>query len=200
MRNLLTAMLFAGAIGSASAAPITLTDIFNPNPDYLFDGSASTATLNFTQSLLDDGFNALTDTLTSASITLRFKDESTDVAPESVSFALDGLSFGTRTITSGGAIFTVTFSDSSLLGLLSDGLLDVTLTNAGTLTGASSGRSDFLFLDSTLTVDGKRKNIPAGNDPQGNGPQASVPEPGTFALLGLASALGFALTRRRRIS
>jgi hypothetical protein len=72
----LLGIALAAIFGSVSAAPITFTDIYNPTPDYLFDGTSGTATLSFTHDIIDDGYNALTDAINDVSLVLRFKDES----------------------------------------------------------------------------------------------------------------------------
>ena len=79
---------------------------------------------------------------------------------------------------------------ASLIALVVDGLLNVTLDNAGLLTTAPNNRSDFLFLDSTLTVDVERSLLP----PLSTG---TVSEPHSVALVGLA-LVGLLLRRRLR--
>ena len=181
MRRVLAALLLTTAFDAANAAPITLTDVVDPNPDHLFDGNGgANAIHNFSHSLLDDGYSAGTDLINAVSITLRFADESNDVAAESVAFSFDGVSVGQQTITSGGATYSAVFSDPSLIALLADGLLNVTLQNAGVTTANPADRSDFRFLDSTLTVNLERTAIGS----------RGVPEPYTLALAGFAFAAG----------
>lgn len=141
----------------ANGTIYTFTDVVDPNPDVLIS-FGNHKSYNFSHSILDDGYNALTDSITSASLMLNFKDESNDTAPESVSFAFDLAPFGTQTITSGGATFTANFSGPSLINLLSgDGILNVTLGNAGITNGHQDNRSDFQFLGSTLAVNADRE-------------------------------------------
>jgi len=191
MRKLLATIVLSAATSAAHALPITFSDVINPN--YLFNGNGgANATQSFSHNLLDDGFNAATDTITAASLTLRFSDESADAAPELVAFIFDGLPFGTQTITSGGATFVVTFTGLSLMALVAEGALDMTLNNAGSTTTSPENRSDFLFLDSTLTVDATRAALSPPSEPS-----TPVPEPGSLALTGFGLAAA-ALERRKR--
>jgi len=122
-------------------------------------------------------------------LTLRFADESADTDPESVRFTFDNQLFGDSVITAGGGIFSRTFS-VNLATLLDDGLLNVTLRNDGTTSGPQDLRSDFYFLDSTLSV---RVDRTLGTL-QGT---LQVPLPTTLALLGIGLAgLGWAQRRR----
>jgi hypothetical protein len=182
---------------SASAIPMTFVDKVNPGPDHKLIAFGNNLSYSFTHSVLADqdgagnfwsgnyGYNPLTDHIFSASLVLRFKDESDDIAPESVKFIFDNQSFGTQTITSGGAIYTATFLDESNT-LLNDGILNVTLENAGITNGPQAGRSDFLFIDSTLIVEVER------------GVQSAqlIPEPDTLALISLC-LVGLVYSRRK---
>jgi hypothetical protein len=126
--------------------------VVDPSPDELIAFGVN-KTYSFSHNILDEGYNALTDSITSSSLVFSFLDESTDAAAESVFFTFDLSSFGSQLITSGGATFTSEFSGLTLNGLLaSDGTLNVELENAGTTNGHQEDRSDFLFLGSTLTV------------------------------------------------
>lgn len=194
---LFTSIILLLITATSNAAIITLTDKFDPSSDQLIS-FGNNISYSFTHSVIADqdgtgnlwsgsyGYNSLIDTITNASIALRFKDESSDGALESVQLIFDGQSFGTQTVTSGGAIYTATIS-SDWGTLLNDGILNVKLENAGTTNGHQDGRSDFLFLDSTLTVDIERGGaLPAA--------QISEPAPLTLIGLGLVSLL---FTRRK---
>lgn len=188
---LFTSVILLLVTATSNAAIITLTDKFDPSSDQLIS-FGNNISYSFTHSIIADqdgvgnvwsgsyGYNSLSDAITGASIALRFKDESSDGALESVQLIFDGQSFGTQTITTGGNIYTATIS-SEWGSLLSDGILNVILQNAGTTSGPQDGRSDFLFLDSTLTVDIERDSLPAA--------QISEPAPLTLIGLGLVSLL-----------
>lgn len=155
-------LLLVAASTSASAILMTFIDKVDPNPDKLISFGTNQS-YSFTHSIIADqdgagmvhsgtyGYNSLTDRIVSASIVLAFRDESSDAASELVQLTFDAQPFGTpQTITSGGLPYTTTISNLSTL--LNDGILNVTLQNAGTMSGPMNNRSDFLFINSTLTV------------------------------------------------
>ena len=209
--------LLTAAANVNAAMMMTFTDKVDPYPNaYIAFGNDKS--YSFTHSIIFDqdgesdfwsgnyGFDPVTDAIISAFIVLRFMDESDDTAPESVKFTFDGKSFGTQTITSGGDIYDAFFSNK-LIALLSDGFLNVTLTNAGrtngnlnasnanvkskadNASGNSNNRRDFLFLDSTLTVNVNR-SVQAAQ-------VASVPEPETYLLISLGLIV-FGYMRRKQ--
>lgn len=190
---------FLMAASSVNAAMMTFTDKVDPNPDKLISFGVNQS-YSFTHSLIADqdgagdfwsgnyGFDPLNDVIDSAFIVLRLKDESDDVAEEWVEFFFDTLSFGEKKITTGGADYIATFT-SGLDELLAEGILNVTIQNAGTTSGPQSGRSDFLFLDSTLTVNVKRSAQPTQD--------ATVPEPETYLLISLG-LIAFGYSRRKQ--
>lgn len=183
---------------SASATVMTFTDTVDPNPDQLIS-FGNNQSYSFTHNIIADqdgagafstgiyGYNSLTDIISGASIALRFKDENTDTALESVQLIFDAQSYGTQTITSGGSTYIATISSGWGL-LINDGILNVTLQNAGTTNGQPDGRSDFLFLDSTLTVDVNRTIQESA--------AIQVPEPAPFTLILLGLA-GLVFNHRR---
>lgn len=187
---LLSFLLLTGSL-AAHATELTFTDVADPNPDELIAFGVN-KTYSYSHNIFDDGYNALTDSITSASLVFSFADESTDAAAESVFFTFDLAPFGSQLVTSGGTTFTTVFSGLTLNGLLSaDGILNVELENAGVTNGHQENRSDFLFLGSILTVNVDRATISAA-------PVQAVPEPASLALMG-AGFLGLGWASRRKL-
>lgn len=190
---LLSFLLITGSL-AAHATELTFTDVADPNPDELIAFGVN-KTYSYSHNILDEGYNALTDSITSTSLVFSFSDESTDAAAESVFFTFDLTPFGSQLVTSGGATFTTAFSGLTLSGLLSpDGILNVELVNAGTTNSHQEDRSDFLFLGSTLTVNVDRTSIEAIPTQEAQ----AVPEPASLALLGVG-LLGMGWTSRRKL-
>lgn len=199
-----TTFLLTASVATATA--MVFIDKIDPNPNQLISYSngqgGNSQSYSFTHSIIADqdgaggsywsgiyGYNSLTDTISSALIELTFKDETNDTAPESVQLIFDAQSYGTQTITSGGSTYTAIISNE-WGALLNDGILNITLQNAGTTSGPQDGRSDFIFLDSTLTVDVNR-NIQQASAP------TQVPEPNILALISLCLVSFVALNRRK---
>ena len=198
LNKLVLSLLLIASSSIANATIYSFTDVVDPDPDALIS-FGNHKSYSFTHNILDDGYDILTDSITSASLVLNFKDESTDVAPESVSFTFDLSPFGTQIITSGGATFTATFSGSSLIDLLSaDGILNVELYNAGRTNSHQANRSDFLFLGSTLTVyvDGTSDDETSNDLPPIQ--TQAIPEPATLTLMGVGFAgMGWGSRKRK---
>ena len=201
---LLSFLLVTGSL-AAHATELTFTDVADPSPDKLIAFGVN-KTYSYSHNILDEGYNALTDFITSSSLVFSFSDESTDAAAESVFFTFDLTPFDSQLITSGGATFTTVFSGLTLSSLLSsDGILNVELVNAGPTNSHQADRSDFLFLGSILTVNVDRTTnevitIPAivtVTDPGIVTDFVGVPEPATLALMGVGFA-GMGWTSRRR--
>ena len=181
---LLSLGLVAG-MGTAQAYPAAWSDSYDPSDVLVQQG---TGPLNFQLDLGDDGFNAATDTITGASLTVWLYDDNLfgdnrflGDASEKVKFNFDSTGWSASSEVNGHGLnlgwlddfFEHTFSFTSLTDLLSDGLLNVSLKSAA---------GDFRFDKSLLVAYGDR---------------AKVPEPATVALLG-AGLLGFAMIQRRR--
>lgn len=187
------------AVSNADAAMMTFTDKVDPSPDRLISFGVNRS-YSFTHSIIADqdeasdfwsgnyGFDPFNDVIDSAFIVFRFMDDN-DPVSESVALIFDEISFGTQTITSGGAVFYAALFSSNLNSLLIDGILNVTIQNAGTTSGPQSGRSDFYFLDSTLTVNVTRGPKPAQD--------LTVPEPETYLLISLG-LIAFGYSRRKQ--
>jgi hypothetical protein len=197
--------LLLGAAASASAAPITFTDTFNPT-DVYFSGSGAAcsgangttdtvsganshgcSSLSYVQTL--PGFNSATDTLTSGSLLLTFYDDAQNWladlfdGSESAKILTDGNPH-TYAITSGGS--TSSTAINVLANILADGTLNVNVSEAS---------GDFYFAASTLTAGGNRADAPILPLPVNN--PAPVPEPASLLFVGTGLV---ALVRRFRVA
>jgi hypothetical protein len=178
---LLALGLIAGSVGVAQATPAVWSDLHDPSDVLINKGEK----IHFQHEL--DGYRPGVDTIYAASLTVWLYDDNLlgdsvfGDSHEKVKFDFDGAGWTTPTEVNGiGAnlgwlddFFEQTLSFNSLVALLSDGLLDVTVKG-------HSG--DFRFDKSLLVAYGNR---------------ATVPEPATLALLG-AGLLAMALIQRRR--
>jgi len=191
----LAGMVNIGFITAAHATPITYSNTFDPNPDVFFvkDGGACIGdsatntvagfganggcnTLSYSQTLT--GFNASTDTLTSALLTLTFHDDA-DTSEETFDLSFDGtLIQNNGLITNGstsGAPFDIAFDVSTYID-----------PSTGALTAVLIGRgnqglpNDFYFDKSVLTGVGIRNS---GDGVSSFDPAVPVPEPASLLLL-----------------
>jgi hypothetical protein len=122
--------------GMAQAGPLqTFTDIFDPDPEVYL--SVVPATYAYSHGILDNGFNPLVHTLTSAHLTLDISDDAPVDKRERVTVELEGYNYGTYVITGTPLHLTVASA------LVQDGNLDVTLLRS---------KGDFLVHSSTLVA------------------------------------------------
>lgn len=155
-------VMFTVTAAGANTATMQFSDTYDPNPN-AFTAVDNNQSYHFSHNIVADqdgdglfwtgtyGFDSLTDTITSAAITLSFKDKCTDATAESVELIFDVESFRSQVITFGGITYTATIS-SEWSSLINDGILGVTLQNTGQTSGYPCNTSNFLFLGSTLTV------------------------------------------------
>lgn len=188
--------LLLGGLRSVEAAPIYLTNTFDP-VDVLFNraggscigtnGATDTVAgatggscddLTFTHWL--DGFNAVTDTLRDASLTLTFHDDD-DNSAEKFRFYVDLIS-GDGTVTSESVVGEPSRWFMDVLSMLGDNQLSL---------GLSTKAGDFVFEQSVLSVTVDRAALDSAAAP------APVPEPATMTLLG-TGLLAAAWRGRRR--
>lgn len=170
----LIAGLTVGAMSAAHAVPVQWTDYAGNGPRSISQGE----TYSYSHNIIDNGYNALTDTLVSASLSIGlFDDDIFGDFPwlgdkeETVGFKFDNGQWIKQAVD--GWVLDWDQFDFTLTSLLQDGVLNVKIK-------AFSG--DFVFGGSRLVVTADR---------------ASVPEPATLSMLGLGVlAVGFAARRR----
>lgn len=194
--------LFAFGAAPVEASPISFDYTFNPT-DVLIDNTGDAVctgttttnavtnthcqTLSFTYTLA--GYNALTDTLSSGTLSLTFYDDNTPGPDrtgnltETVNISLDGLltSNSPLLITNGttsGSPFDTQFD---VLAQLQNGVLTVLLS----LPSNAIGFNDFYFATSQLVAAGTRTD------------STPVPEPAALLLFG-AGLLASARKRLRK--
>jgi PEP-CTERM motif-containing protein len=168
--------LFGGAlaamiltcVGVGTAAALTFTDIWDPSDIKLnHDGE----TYTFTHNIIDNGFQPLSQTVTSADIYLAFEDDKSNDEEEWVKFKFDsGQYTAAQEIDTG----TIHFLVNAQL-IQSDGKVEVTLQ--------LSGDGDVYFDQSKLVVEAT---------------PTPTPEPTSLLLLGSGLA-GLAFTGRKKI-
>jgi hypothetical protein len=173
--NILTLAVVLIAARVANASLVTFTDFYDvPGSGYTLD--ILHQHYGFQHNFNDNGYNPLTDTLTSAKITLNFNtNDSWDwLFPEQVLMKLDNAQQQQWEVDSGNVGFNIT-----VLSQLTDGILNVDLYWK---------QGDVQFNNSTLEVNANRSEALAPDpDP--------VPEPASVLLV-VAGLFGVGLLRK----
>ena len=154
---------------SASALPII--DTVDPTETFINFGSTPTpcpsgfactgSNLSFTHNIVDNGFLAGLQTITSATIAVHLSDEG---GPENYSILIgDALQTVTVANLGSNVVETIALNAAALADLAADGMINV---------GVRSNAGSFSFADSILTA-------------QAAGVTSSVPEPSTLLLLAI---------------
>jgi hypothetical protein len=178
------ASLLVGSV--AMAAPITFTDLHNVAGDG-FTLDSSHTSYSFTHNIVNpsgdpqgDVYSALTDTLSTATLTLNFRDDECDGGflcffprTENISLALDGTNLPSFEVDTGDVSFAV-----NLALLAADGILNV---NVNWISG------DIRFDESTLVASGNRSTAPT-----------PIAEPGSLVLLG-SGIVALGIVGRKRL-
>ncbi len=157
-------LMMIGMTGIASAVPYTYTDVYDAESLYmkgkLFGADDS---ISWTFNIKDDGFDPVTQDVTSADVQLSFTDDSG--LYDFWEYAR--LDAGTNNFYWEVETGDISFTLASLMTLSNTGTVDATLT---ALWG------DFYFESATLTAEGTAPS---------SGSTTSTPEPTTMLLLGI---------------
>jgi len=186
VRVALVVLFSTFAASSASASSIAFTETFDP-ADVFFESQGPCASVHkelvsgecdtLTWTYIWPSLNPLTDTISSAILTLEFADDG-DQAAEKFDLWVDGSLFNNLWVTA--------TSPVDVLSALSEGTLTIALARQ---------LGDFWFRGATLTATGDRADAVTDATVI---PTAAVPEPGVVLLL--FSGAAAAIVRRRRSS
>ena len=180
MRAQLKTLLGGGIIASAMALVATqayaipINDLYDPEPNITIDTSNSHG-YNHTIA----GFNSLTDTVTSALLAVVLSDSG---GSEGIQYNLEGNIYNQNNTGNAAQTYNFDFGALGILAVLSDGVLNVTLS-------ATSGA--YILNSSTLSGEFVRQATTEPEDP------VNTPAPGMAAILGLGLA-GLGYARRRK--
>jgi hypothetical protein len=165
------------ALASATALAIPITDIVDPTPDPLITVGSP---YSFVHDITDNGYNPLTQTITSALLTVSLYDKDTK-GNETFQFLIGSggtsQTYSDSNVDNGaaGADYAISLV-AALADLQADGKLNVQL---------SAQTGDFVFTQSKLEAQVSTRS-------------AAVPEPGILALLGIG-VLGVGAALRKKV-
>lgn len=162
------------ALAATQAQAIPFNDVYDPEPNITIDTSNSHG---YSHTIA--GFNALTDTVTSALLAVVLSDNG---GAEGIRYNLEGNIYNQNNTGNAAQTYNFDFGVLGILAVLSDGVLNVTLS-------ATSGA--YILNSSTLSGEFVRQATTEPEDP------VNTPAPGMAAILGLGLA-GLGYARRRK--